>query len=60
MTGVEPACEAWEASILPLYYIRIYPDVDRSNIPRFQSACKKAENLLIFFDRNRQNRKLRE
>jgi hypothetical protein len=26
MTGIEPACSAWEADVLPLNYIRVLPD----------------------------------
>jgi hypothetical protein len=26
MTGIEPACSAWEADVLPLNYIRALPD----------------------------------
>lgn len=43
MTGVGPACEAWEASILPLYYIR----TDRITIPYLQTDCKQFSQFLF-------------
>ena len=42
MTGVEPACEAWEASILPLYYVRKHYALIYWVFLRFASVKKKS------------------
>ena len=42
MTGVEPASEAWEASILPMNYIRscaAKPHIQVSTLPQRADLC---------------------
>ena len=58
MTGVEPASEAWEASILPMNYIRMLQTIIVCNFLRLACAIEYANTYAYLALNNYINRAL--